>query len=266
MSLFRFRGARHLPQMITLENLTTRRPGARSRVMRARSAATRRAGGYPRAAAAAPRDGRRPAAGGLGAPRGQWPAVLPDEPGGRRVAGRPAPGHDNQILGVVHALREQQSGREVVLVSKGHQHASGACAGSAGRGLLQRQDARGRRPLTPARCSCRRISGTAMARPWRAGTRGGLTYYRISGADAAAARQPVRSSRGAGRDAAARQVAEITGKTAVPRTLKEYTHAKNAVWGHHGTQPRAELALNLLMDPGVRLRHADRGPPAPARR
>ena len=37
------------------------------------------------------------------------------------------------------------------------------------------------------------------------------------------------------------KVIEITGKTAVLRTLKDYTHQKNSIWGIDGAQPRPEL-------------------------
>ncbi len=77
---------------------------------------------------------------------------------------------DNQILGVVQSLREQQPGRDVVLVSKD---------------INMRVKARACRPRTtsttrrwktatcstPACCRCRPTSGSAMARPWKAGSR-----------------------------------------------------------------------------------------------
>src|SRR5205085_3398965 len=47
------------------------------------------------------------------------------------------------------------------------------------------------------------------------------------------------------------RVGEITGKTAVLKTLKDYTHAKNAVWGVTARNREQNFALNLLMDPEV---------------
>jgi hypothetical protein len=44
-------------------------------------------------------------------------------------------------------------------------------------------------------------------------------------------------------------VTEITGKTAVLKTLRDYTHAKNAVWGVTARNREQNFALNLLMDP-----------------
>ena len=47
------------------------------------------------------------------------------------------------------------------------------------------------------------------------------------------------------------RVTEIRGKTAVLRTLKDYGHAKNAVWGVSARNREQNFALNLLMDPDV---------------
>ena len=44
-------------------------------------------------------------------------------------------------------------------------------------------------------------------------------------------------------------MAEITGKTAVLKTLRDYTHGKNAVWGVTARNREQNFALNLLMDP-----------------
>jgi PhoH-like ATPase len=45
------------------------------------------------------------------------------------------------------------------------------------------------------------------------------------------------------------KVTEITGKTAVLRTLKDYGHQKHAVWGVTSRNREQNFALNLLMDP-----------------
>ena len=47
------------------------------------------------------------------------------------------------------------------------------------------------------------------------------------------------------------RVTEITGKSAVLKTLKDYTHAKNSVWGITARNREQNFALNLLMDPEV---------------
>jgi PhoH-like ATPase len=45
------------------------------------------------------------------------------------------------------------------------------------------------------------------------------------------------------------QVKEIRGKTATLRVLRDYQHAKNAVWGITARNREQSFALNLLMDP-----------------
>ena len=49
------------------------------------------------------------------------------------------------------------------------------------------------------------------------------------------------------------RVTEIRGNTAVLKTLKDYGHAKNAVWGVCTRNREQTFAMNLLMDPEVDL-------------
>jgi PhoH-like ATPase len=79
---------------------------------------------------------------------------------------------------------------------------------------------------------------------------GGYTYYRISGplVPALLVNQFV-FLEAPGATPLYAKVTEITGKSAVLRTLKEYTHQKNAVWGVTARNREQNFALNLLMDP-----------------
>jgi PhoH-like ATPase len=81
---------------------------------------------------------------------------------------------------------------------------------------------------------------------------GSHTYYRISG--------PIVESllinqftyfEAAGEPPLYARVTEIRGKTAVLKTLKDYTHLKNAVWGVTTRNREQNFAMNLLMDPEV---------------
>src|SRR3546814_11882810 len=45
------------------------------------------------------------------------------------------------------------------------------------------------------------------------------------------------------------QVREVSGKTAVLATLRDYTHGKNNVWGITARNREQNFALNLLMNP-----------------
>lgn len=47
------------------------------------------------------------------------------------------------------------------------------------------------------------------------------------------------------------QVKEISGKTAVLATLRDYTHKKNNVWGVTARNREQNFALNLLMNPDI---------------
>ena len=47
------------------------------------------------------------------------------------------------------------------------------------------------------------------------------------------------------------RVSEIRGKTAVLKTLKDYSSQKNAVWGVTTRNREQNFAMNLLMDPEV---------------
>jgi PhoH-like ATPase len=46
-------------------------------------------------------------------------------------------------------------------------------------------------------------------------------------------------------------VKEITGKTAVLETVRDYTHTRNAVWGITARNREQNFALNLLMNPDI---------------
>ena len=79
---------------------------------------------------------------------------------------------------------------------------------------------------------------------------GGHTFYRISGplVPALMINQFVYLETPGAAPLYAR-VTEITGKTAVLKTLRDYTHGKNAVWGVTARNREQNFALNLLMDP-----------------
>jgi PhoH-like ATPase len=47
------------------------------------------------------------------------------------------------------------------------------------------------------------------------------------------------------------QVKEVSGKTAILQTLRDYTHSRNSVWGVAGRNRDQNFALNVLMNPDV---------------
>ena len=157
---------------------------------------------------------------------------------------------DNQILGVVRAMQEAYPSRSVVLVSKDiNMRIKARALGLLAEDYFNDQVLEdtdllysGVRQL-PADFWDKHSKGIES---WQ---QNGATWYRLSG--------PMVSSllvnefvyyEGDGAALYA-QVKEIAGKTAVLRTLREYTHAKNSVWGIVARNREQNFALNLLMNP-----------------
>jgi len=168
-------------------------------------------------------------------------------------AGLPQGKADNQILGVVKSLREQHPGRDIVLVSKDiNMRVKARALG------LPAEDYQNDKTLDdgdllytgllPLPADFWERHGKTME-SW---SQGGHTFYRIAGplVPALMINQFVFLESPGAAPLYAR-VCEITGKTAVLKTLKDYTHAKNAVWGVTARNREQNFALNLLMDPEV---------------
>ena len=160
---------------------------------------------------------------------------------------------DNQILGVVQALGVKHAPREVVLVSKDiNMRVKARALGLAAEDyqndkVLEDGDLlyAGVLPLPTDFWS---RHGKAVE-SWQQGSH---TFYRISG--------PVVPSllinqfvyfEAPGEPSLYARVTEIRGKTAVLRTLKDFTHLKNAVWGVTTRNREQNFAMNLLTDPEV---------------
>jgi PhoH-like ATPase len=160
---------------------------------------------------------------------------------------------DNQILGVVQGLREQYAPREVVLVSKDiNMRVKARALG------LNTDDYQNDKTLDDIDLL---YAGTLALPPdfwakhgktvesWQSGLH---TFYRISG--------PIVPSllinqfvyfEAPGEPSLYARVTEIRGRTAVLKTLKDYGHLKNAVWGVTTRNREQNFAMNLLMDPEV---------------
>jgi PhoH-like ATPase len=164
---------------------------------------------------------------------------------------------DNQILGVVDALRQQyaqqQPPREVVLVSKDiNMRVKARALG------LATDDYQNDKTLEDGDL----LYSGSMALPadfWathgqtvESWQQGAHTFYRITG--------PLVPSflinqfvyfESPGEPSLYARVTEIRGKTAVFKTLKDYNHLKNSVWGITTRNREQNFAMNLLMDPEV---------------
>ena len=160
---------------------------------------------------------------------------------------------DNQILGVVRALLQLHSPREVVLVSKDiNMRVKARALG------LQAEDYQNDKALEDGDL----LYSGALALPsdfwskhgktiesWQQGSH---TFYRITGplVPQLMINQFVYFE-APGEPGLYARVTEIRGKTAVLRTLKDFTHQKNAVWGVTARNREQNFAMNLLTDPDV---------------
>ena len=253
-SLYRFDEHDVYLPMITLEELDSHKRGmsevarnARqvSRELDALAAAATRSGGDISAGLPLEATGHREAAGRLFFQTGLLDAALPP--------GLPQGKADNQILGVVKALCEQphEPQRSVVLVSKDINMRIKARALG-----LPAEDYTNDKTLDdgdllytgvlPLPADFWERHGKTME-SWQ---QGGQTFYRIAGplVPALLVNQFVYLEIPGAAPLYAR-VAEITGKTAVLKTLRDHTHQKNAVWGVTARNREQNFALNLLMDP-----------------
>ena len=170
-------------------------------------------------------------------------AVLP--------ASMPVGKADNQILGIVMALKEREPGRNVILVSKDINMRIKASALG-----LEAEDYFNDKVLEDTDLL---YTGTREIDPgfWdrngkdlKSWQEHGRTYYQIKGSDVASPHlnqllwqqgdQPLQC-----------RVTQIDGKSAVLETLKDYSHQKNNVWGITARNREQNFALNLLMNPEI---------------
>lgn len=253
MSLFRFDEHDIYLPMITLEELDGHKKGMTEVARNARqvsrdldalaaSMATRDINGMTEGLPLS-RTGHREAAGKLYFQTNLVNVTLP--------AGLPQGKADNQILGVVQALREQQPGRDVVLVSKDiNMRIKARALGLPAEDYFNDKTLEDGDLLYTGVLQLPGDFWDRHGKTMESWNQGGFTYYRISGplVPALLINQFVYLE-APGAAPLHAKVTEITGKTAVLRTLREYTHTKNAVWGVTARNREQNFALNLLMDP-----------------
>ncbi|MFC3147116.1 PhoH family protein [Piscinibacterium candidicorallinum] len=162
---------------------------------------------------------------------------------------------DNQILGVVRALSEMHSGREVVLVSKDiNMRVKARALNLSAEDYFNDKVLEDRDMLYSGVFALPADFWDKHSKGMESWQHGGATFYRVTGPSVASmlVNQFVfhETTDGIGQSLYA-QVTEISGKTAVLRTVKDYTHAKHAVWGVTARNREQNFALNLLMNPEV---------------
>jgi PhoH-like ATPase len=162
---------------------------------------------------------------------------------------------DNQILGVVRALRKQQlkdaNPRDVVLVSKDiNMRVKARALGLPAEDYFNDKTLDDGDLLYTGVLALPGDFWERHGKTMESWQQAGHTFYRIAGpmVPALMINQFVFLETPGAAPLYAR-VTEITGKTAVLKTVRDYSHAKNAVWGVTSRNREQNFALNLLMDP-----------------
>lgn len=156
---------------------------------------------------------------------------------------------DNQILGVVRALHQEQSRREVVLVSKDiNMRLKARALGLAAEDYFNDQVLEDTDLLYSGVLTLPEDFWNKHGKGIESWQQGGMTFYRIQGPMCSQflVNQFVHVD---GAMPLFAQVREVSGQTAVLATLRDYSHAKNNVWGITARNPEQNFAMNLLMDP-----------------
>jgi len=159
---------------------------------------------------------------------------------------------DNQILAVVRSLQEREPERQVVLVSKDiNMRIKARALGLAAEDynndkVLEDADLlyTGVRPLP-------KDFWETHGRDVESWKKEGHTYYRVRGPLVSKLHLNEFVYDETGDKPLYAIVKETVGRSAVIETLRDYTHAKNAVWGITARNREQNFALNLLMNPQV---------------
>ena len=160
---------------------------------------------------------------------------------------------DNQILGVVEALRKEYAPREVVLVSKDiNMRVKARALGLAAEDYQNDKVLEDGDLLYSGVLALPTDFWTRQSKTIESWQQGSYTFYRITG--------PIVPGllinqfvffEAPGEPPLYARVTEIRAKTAVLKTLKDYNHLKNAIWGVTTRNREQNFAMNLLMDPEV---------------
>ena len=159
---------------------------------------------------------------------------------------------DNQILAVVRHLQQQHAQRPVVLVSKDinmriKAHALGLAAEDYFNDkVLEDTDV--------LRVGARQLPADFWDRHGRdmeSWKKEGHTYYRVRGPLVPGLLLNEFVYEDAGERPLVAMVKEKAGRVAVLETVRDYSHAKNSVWGITARNREQNFALNLLMNPAI---------------
>ena len=156
---------------------------------------------------------------------------------------------DNQILGVVRALQDMYKNREVVLVSKDiNMRLKARALALAAEDYFNDQVLEDSDLLYSGVLQLPDNFWNKHGKDVESWQQGGTTFYKIHGPMCSQfmVNQFVYFE---GPMPLYAQVREVSGKTAVLATLRDYTHGKNNVWGVIARNREQNFAMNLLMNP-----------------
>ncbi|UCE32133.1 MAG: PhoH family protein, partial [Burkholderiales bacterium] len=158
---------------------------------------------------------------------------------------------DNQILGVVRALQERFSERDVVLVSKDiNMRIKARALGLPAEDYFNDQVLEDIDLLYSGVMQLPDDFWNRHGKAMESWQQSGYTFYRVTGPQVPSMSLNQFVYLEADTPLAA-QVREVNGRTAVLQTLRDYGHLKNAVWGITARNREQNFALNLLMNPEV---------------
>ena len=158
---------------------------------------------------------------------------------------------DNQILGLIWHLQQQQPKRQVILVSKDiNMRIKARALGISAEDYFSDKVLEDTDLLYPGMRELPADFWDKHGKGMESWVHAGHTYYRIKGPLVASflineflyqeAEQPLYAI-----------VKEIKGHTAVLETVKDYSHQKSNVWGITARNREQNFALNMLMNPDI---------------
>ena len=160
---------------------------------------------------------------------------------------------DNQILGVVEALRKQYPAREVVLVSKDiNMRVKARALGLATDDYQNDKTLEDGDLLYAGSLALPTDFWATHGQTVESWQQGQHTFYKVDGPTVPSMMiNQFVYFESPGEPSLYARVSEIRGSSAVLKTLRDFNHLKNAVWGVTTRNREQNFAMNLLMDPEV---------------
>ena len=159
---------------------------------------------------------------------------------------------DNQILSVVRHLQEQHAQRPVVLVSKDiNMRIKARALGLHAEDYFNDKVLEDTDVLYAGVRALPKDFWDTHGRDMESWKKDGHTYYRVRGPLVPKLQVNEFLYDDAGERPLYAMVKEAAGRAAVLETVRDYTHAKNAVWGITARNREQNFALNLLMNPAI---------------